>query len=369
MKNRPSWQRWGYVLAQLVSITIGSLPAWPVTSHLKVYQMQTMNTKFQKEQANIKTIEVRSSLLPFKDIVQPCFTPTRAHTHTQLALRGWGSTVKRFRFHCSLRSPSSSHYPFIRWVVERSCYCPQECTTACVSGVNPRVLFLPSQPSQRTDLLSTCPRPGTSRSGRPGRTSSSSWWSHIHWTQGSCIQCYLVVSKDNNSFFNNHGGVFKNSVFLPRSQTYRMTNTLNFVLVKVCGFTSKWLWLQLALVCTSAPTQQPLGGNIRGSRMCMLSSCTLSCHAQSETGSVWCVRHQMSQFNPPASNPICPLNPAAAARLYRNLTATHLAQRSSPKICFKAPFQRLSGESKAKSQPCCLNTAGLTAYQLYANTP
>ena len=46
------------------------------------------------------------------------------------------------------------------------------------------------------DLLSTCPQPDTSRIDRPGRISSSSWWFHIHWTPGSCIQCYLEGTRE-----------------------------------------------------------------------------------------------------------------------------------------------------------------------------
>lgn len=39
--------------------------------------------------------------------------------------------------------------------------------------------------------LSTSLQPDISQIGRPGRTSSFSWWFHIHWTLGSCTQYYL----------------------------------------------------------------------------------------------------------------------------------------------------------------------------------
>lgn len=102
-----------------------------------------------------------------------------------------------------------------------------------------------------TDLLSTCPRPGTWRSGRPGRTSSSSWWSHTHWMLGSCIQYYLgaederkntlffIVVVDGNDWCRAASRGIKNSFRCTlEAITWQINSTL---CLKVSGFTSKWL--------------------------------------------------------------------------------------------------------------------------------
>lgn len=151
--------------------------------------------------------------------------------------------------------------------------------------------------SMPTDLLSACPRPDISQIDRPGRISSFSWWFHIHWMLGSCIQCYLEEKRGDEM-----------STFFLKSQ-WSEHSALPFIETPPCTLSLK-------------------------------AYNSLNCRARLEIGSI-CA----SLFDPGASHLIC-LNSSTGAILSSNLNATHsLFQRLS---CALHKFSSISEDLKPK---------------------